>query len=243
MTEKKIQEGIGKKIVEALKKQSEMELGSEVGEMEDISFIGDESDTTSFDSFANEETEEIALEDLDSIGEPQEISFMPDPEPVSVEKPEVLPDPDNIKIEPSWDFSTSAVEEKFVTPTIVPMKNIKPAQTVATVINVHNPRTFDLPPNVAVLRRLISQLPAGVSQPTGAQIIRQTMEALGISMNTVLHEAQKIQEGLNTSIKECSGTINEYKAQIKAFEKQAMDYQKQVGQLNELISLFILTEK
>ena len=97
--------------------------------------------------------------------------------------------------------------------------------------------------NVAVLKRLISQLPQGVSKQTGAQIIRQTMEALGISMSTVLTEAQNFQDGLNNSVRECVSTIQEFKNNIKNLEKQVSDYQKQSAQVNDLISLFIMTDK
>ncbi len=45
-------------------------------------------------------------------------------------------------------------------------------------------------------------------------IIKQTMEALGISMKSVLQEAQQVQEGLNNSVTECHGNIQEYKKQI-----------------------------
>ena len=49
---------------------------------------------------------------------------------------------------------------------------------------------------------------------TGAQIIRQTMEALGISMKNVLQEAQQVQESLNNSSRECQASIMEYKKQL-----------------------------
>src|SRR5574344_2435136 len=94
---------------------------------------------------------------------------------------------------------------------------------------------FEIPSNIAVLKKLISQLPSGVSRHTGAQIIKQTMEALGISMKGVLKEAQQVQEGLNTSAKECVSNIQEYKKQIILLEKQAQDYHRQYSALNELI--------
>ena len=109
--------------------------------------------------------------------------------------------------------------------------------------NYPKAKEFTIPANVAVLKRLIAQLPQGVSKQTGAQIIRQTMEALGISMSTVLTEAQNFQDGLNTSVRECVSTIQEYKNNIKNLEKQVSDYQKQSAQVNDLISLFIMTDK
>ena len=100
-----------------------------------------------------------------------------------------------------------------------------------------------MPSNIAVLKKLISQLPSGVSRHTGAQIIKQTMEALGISMKSVLQDAQQVQEGLKVSARECQGTIQEYKKQILALEKQSQNYQKQYSALNDLISLFIQTTR
>ncbi len=102
---------------------------------------------------------------------------------------------------------------------------------------------FEMPANIAVLRKLISQLPSGVSRHTGAQIIKQTMEALGISMKSVLQDAQQVQENLKVSARECQGTIQEYKKQILTLEKQSQSYQKQYSALNDLISLFIQTTR
>ena len=101
---------------------------------------------------------------------------------------------------------------------------------------------FEVPNNVAVLKKLIAKLPSGVTRQTGAQIIKQTMEALGISMRSVLQEAQQLQEQLSTSTKECQATISEYKRQIVTLEEQAQSYKKQYNNLNELVSLFIQTD-
>ena len=102
---------------------------------------------------------------------------------------------------------------------------------------------YSMPANVAVLKRLIMQLPQGVSKQTGAQIIRQTMEALGISMNSVLKEAQQGQDSITASAKACMSTIAEYRNHIKNLEKQVQDYKKQAVALNDLISLFVMTDK
>lgn len=101
---------------------------------------------------------------------------------------------------------------------------------------------FEVPNNVAVLKKLIAKLPSGVTRQTGAQIIKQTMEALGISMKSVLQEAQQLQEQLSSSTKECQATISEYKRQIVTLEEQVQSYKKQYNNLNELVSLFIQTE-
>ncbi len=100
---------------------------------------------------------------------------------------------------------------------------------------------FDVPANVAILKQLINQLPSGVSKQTGAQIIKQTMEALGISMKAVLQEAQQVQENLNNSAKECQASVMEHRKQIGLLEKQAQKFQKQSTALNDVISLFVQT--
>lgn len=100
---------------------------------------------------------------------------------------------------------------------------------------------MDLPANVAVLRQLITKIPAGVSKQTGALIIKQTMEALGISMTNVLQEAQQVQERLTQSVKECQTNVLEYKKQINILEVQAQKYQRQFAAVNDIISLFIQT--
>ena len=100
---------------------------------------------------------------------------------------------------------------------------------------------FEIPTNIAVLKQLINQLPAGVSRQTGAQIIKQTMEALGISMKSVLQEAQQVQESLNNSARECQTSILEYKKQINVLEKQSQKFQRQYSALNDIISLFVQT--
>jgi hypothetical protein len=100
-----------------------------------------------------------------------------------------------------------------------------------------------LPQNVAILRNLIASLPVGVSKQTGAQIIRQTLEAMGLPMNSVLKEAQEIQEQLNTSTRECLLKIQEYKTNILQLEQSVQEYQKHMTQINDLVSLFLLTDK
>lgn len=105
------------------------------------------------------------------------------------------------------------------------------------------PDDFDYPANVAVLKQLIAKLPAGVSKQTGALIIKQTMEALGISMGSVLQEAKQVQEALNNSSKDCQNTIIDYRKQIGILEIKAKQYQKQSIIMNDIINLFIQTSK
>ena len=190
-------ESVGKKIVEALKKQAESM------DMEDS------SENTLFDNVAVETSfdEPIATNNdffADSISAPKTNFF---------------------------DDVEETTEPLFAEP-----------QIQATVME--NPiDSFEMPANIAVLKKLISQLPSGVSRHTGAQIIKQTMEALGISMKSVLQDAQQVQESLKVSARECQGSIQEYKKQILTLEKQSQNYQKQYSALNDLISLFIQTTK
>lgn len=100
---------------------------------------------------------------------------------------------------------------------------------------------MELPANVAVLRQLITKIPASVSKQTGAMIIKQTMEALGISMTSVLQEAQEVQENLTQSVRECQTSVLEHKKQISMLEVQAQKYQRQFAAVNDIISLFIQT--
>lgn len=113
------------------------------------------------------------------------------------------------------------------------------------LINEHftvDSEVFALPPNVEVLKQLISKIPANVSKQTGAQIIKQTMEALGISMKGVLQEAQAAQENLNASARECQNSIAECRRQIGLLENQTQKIHRQYSMLNDIISLFIQAE-
>ena len=188
MSANQMPENMGKKIVEALKKQALFE------------------------------------EDDDSITQDEVIE----------EEPTVS----EIKEEPEVSVP---VEQPVYTQHETPMQFSIP--TPSQEPSFSNVLDSELPANVAVLKNLILQLPAGVSKQVGAQIIRQTIEALGISMNSVLQEAQDVQDGLNKSIADCSLKIQEYKNQILQLEATAKDCQRQMTQLNDLISLFILTDK
>ncbi|MBQ8848611.1 MAG: hypothetical protein IJ003_06670 [Candidatus Gastranaerophilales bacterium] len=112
-----------------------------------------------------------------------------------------------------------------------------------SIENEEDVEEFEMPNNINVLKRLISQLPTGVPRQTGAQIIRQTIEALGIPMKTVLQDAQRVRDCLNSSIKDCNYTVQEYKSNIRTLEKQAASYQKQLNKLNDIIGLFVYNEK
>ena len=192
-------ESVGKKIVEALRKQAES-----IDTTEDTGF-----ETDSFVADTNENL--LSSQNNDIFAEPE----------IPAKQPTGFFD----------DITENENKDPFFTePT--------PVQVAETTSD-----NFEMPANIAVLKRLISQLPSGVSRHTGAQIIKQTMEALGISMKSVLQDAQQVQEGLKISARECQASIQEYKKQILALEKQSQNYQKQYSALNDLISLFIQTTK
>ena len=100
---------------------------------------------------------------------------------------------------------------------------------------------FEYPNNVAILNHLISKLPVGVTKQTGAVIIRQTMEALGISMKSVIQEAQQVQDSLATRARECQKNIIDFRKQIATLEVKAQQYQKQAVAMNDIINLFVNT--
>lgn len=225
MATKKLSDGVGKKIVEALKKQSEIEINPIPSEESSVDtelneFIAEENFGESFDLEENSESSLDNFVTESSIDEFQGFDSISDPQaeqPFSVEEPQ---------------FKASGQQfGGFQQPSAAPIQD-----SFASDLD-----DFEIPSNIAVLKKLITHLPKGVSRHTGAQIIRQTMEALGISMKSVLQEAQQVQESLNSSAKECYSTIQEYKKQIIALEKQAQNHQRQYSALNELISLFIQT--
>ncbi|MCQ2739185.1 MAG: hypothetical protein MJ237_03030 [bacterium] len=188
-------DSVGKKIVEALKKQAEtLDMEEQV-------------DNSLFESEA----------------------------PVNIIGTKVTEDVFNEpKQESSVDFFDDLQDEK---------ETLFMTETIKSASDTDITDSFEMPSNISVLKKLISQLPSGVSRHTGAQIIKQTMEALGISMKSVLQDAQQVQETLKSSARECQGTIQEYKKQILVLERQSQSFQKQYSALNDLISLFIQTTK
>jgi len=195
-------ESVGKKIVEALKKQAE-----NIEATEELSFETEDS------TMINNEEKTLETPETDIFAEPETAIYQQ-------------------KAPKSFFDDMEEEQESFYS-------EPKPSPIPA----VETSDTFEMPANIAVLKKLISQLPSGVSRHTGAQIIKQTMEALGISMKSVLQDAQQVQEGLKVSARECQASIQEYKKQILALEKQSQSYQKQYSALNDLISLFIQTTK
>ena len=62
-------------------------------------------------------------------------------------------------------------------------------------------------------------------------------------MNGVLKEAQMYQEELNSSTRECMIKIQECKTQVMQLERNVQEYQQHMTQINDIVSLFILTDK
>ncbi|MBQ2611279.1 hypothetical protein IJF81_02685 [bacterium] len=206
MTNTGITEGMGKKIVEALKQQISGE------------------DVVESDTSAN-----ITM----NMGESNaNVEFV---------EPQIIPESNAYDMNAKEDtISQDSIQD------LSSMASMALNQNIANFASKGNAdlNDFDgleIPTNVAVLKQLITQLPTGVTKQTGAQIIKQTMEALGISMKSVLQEAQQVQESLNNSARECQANIIESKRQIALLEKQTQKYQKQYAVLNDIISLFIQT--
>ncbi len=98
---------------------------------------------------------------------------------------------------------------------------------------------FDTPANVKVLKQLMTQLPPGITKQTGAAVVKQTMEALGIPIKSVLQEAQAFQENLSALADENKANIESCKQQIADAESIIKKIQKQHNTLHDIISLFV----
>ena len=218
MANNRMTEGVGKKIVEALKMQSDIEITPMDTTAEENDFDMDMQDY----NHNTDEQQNIQQDPVqDDIDFDDEDIFNEQPAPAFTEPQPVFTEPQPVFTQPAEQPA--------------PQINIRP-QIVTSDLD-----DFEIPSNVAVLKQLITKLPAGVTKQTGALIIKQTMEALGISMKSVLQEAQQVQEGLNNSSRECQASITEYKKQIGILEKQAQKYQRQYAALNDIISLFVQT--
>lgn len=226
MAENKINDNVGKKIVEALKMQS--------SESYDQSYTP--SDNENDAEFKSQEIGDIDDISDNVYSEFEDINSFSDNSYQSNEKPELSSDL-QIKIQSQLkepanqsDFQSSYIDNAF-------QQSI--ARNLGQPAISQIPDDFDYPANVAVLRQLISKLPAGVSKQTGATIIRQTMEALGISMQAVIQEAKQVQGNLVANSKECQTNIIEYKKQIRLLEAKSQQYKRQSAVMNDIINLFI----
>lgn len=208
-----LNDGVGKKIVEALKMQSAEHADGEV-------FVNDDAPEIIEEPMYEEEVaQEEAPVSFDEISYQEEV-------PANTEM--------QAKIQSQLQFQAAVQPQSYVDAAF--QQSI--AQNLgANVFAVQD--DFDYPSNVAVLRQLIAKLPTGVSKQTGALIIKQTMEALGISMGSVLQEAKQVQEALTANSVECQNNVAEYRKQISILEAKAQSYQKQASAMNDIINLFV----
>ena len=211
-------DGVGKKIVEALKMQSAEHSDGEV-------FVNDDPEITEI-SEPVEEVAQVQMAEETPVVHENNVYY----QPVSDLQ---------MKVQSQLQFQ-AATQPQF-------QSNIDNAFNQSLVQNLGSQSfeqlqdDFDYPANVAVLKQLIAKLPTGVSKQTGALIIKQTMEALGISMGSVLQEAKQVQETLLNNAKECQNSVVEYRKQIGILEARAQQYQKQSAVMNDIINLFIQT--
>ncbi|MFH0703141.1 MAG: hypothetical protein V2B14_06365 [bacterium] len=299
----KLPEGVGRKIIEALKNQSEVtserqeqknnfeemvdspeitnmqETELPNNEAEDSYWNNNEYQEISYESYmsqeSNYETEDADEFSLDSSGNneeeySEECDYLLDEkadkeydnrqknyaQPVKRnERPEYkeytpkkqMVSPNKTSISNEKNVPIRQKPNEFNERTTFPKQKFNEQPNVQLNSKISDPELdlseFESPTNVSVLIRLINQLPSGVTRHTGAQIIRQTMEAMGISMNKVLTEAQQVQDEIEHSIRDNMNTIEEYKNNIKILEKEVQKRRKKADELEDVISLFILSEK
>ena len=208
-------DGMGKKIVEALKMQTVDHSDGEV-------FINEAADDIVEDSMSFES-------EADTIDD----TFTSNVEPEIVQQTSEM----QMKIQSQLQFQ-AATQPQSIVDTAFQQSLV---QNLGTSAYAQMQDDFDYPANVAVLKQLIAKLPSGVSKQTGALIIKQTMEALGISMGTVLQEAKHVQETLTNNSVECQNNIVEYRKQIGILEAKSQNYQRQAAVMNDIINLFIQT--
>ncbi len=232
MAVNEMNDGMGKKIVEALKMQTADHSDGEV--------------------FVNEAGEEIASEP--AVDNSSDLPVHSDTVSAEGEEPISLYDSNEkyshsyqsdlqAKIQSQLQFQAATQSQPFSGSQSF-VDNVfqqSLAQNLGSTFAQELPDDFNYPANVAVLKQLIAKLPTGVSRQTGALIIKQTMEALGISMGSVLQEAKQVQEALVSSSKECQNSIVEYRKQIGILESKSQQYQKQAAIMNDIIHLFIQT--
>lgn len=215
MTEK-LSDNVGKKIVEALKMQNAPIEKEPIHVEEDI------EETIEQDI----DTEEDTVQDFN------EEELTPNQEFVSEDAPE-----QNVTLDIGSILNNNSQPNELDT-----IFQNKINQNLGATMDFSDTQSnFEYPNNVAILNHLISKLPAGVSKQTGALIIRQTMEALGIPMKSVIREAQQVQETLTNNARECQKNIIDCKKQIANLEIKGQQYQKQAVAMNDIINLFLNT--
>jgi len=240
-------DGVGKKIVEALKMQSagapngEVVISEEPQEVESIQeqaydeFSDMQTDSSGFGGNDFDTTEQYSNPQTSTIYNSQfEEPNMPNLQS-SIQQSERQM---QIKSQLQFQAATQGTAPQSFIDTAF---NQSIAQNLGSNYAPSPQDDFEYPANVAVLKQLIAKLPSGVSKQTGALIIKQTMEALGISMGSVLQEAKQVQVALSNNSKECQSSIVEYRKQIGILEAKAQNYQRQASIMNDIINLFIQT--
>ena len=240
MSGNELPSNMGKKIADALKKQSKTAVKENTADVvEETKKVSDDTFEEEISRLHNDTTET----DIDTEAE----SFVKEPDF------SVAPELDEEEKESAYDdldmYDTPSLEVEQESEDYAPIFKMESGEISdnpdfkLNIDTEDDTEEFEMPNNINVLKRLIAQLPTGVSKQTGAQIIRQTIEALGIPMKSVLQDAQRVKECLNSSIKDCSYTIQEYKSNIRNLEKQSLSYQRQLTKLNDIIGLFVYTDK
>lgn len=243
-----LNDGVGKKIVEALKMQTSGQSSSEDYISEDPAAV--EADNVSDAAESVAETDQSSdfgndfTDDFENSGSYTNYPYNEAPSYQEVTPPNLqnsvhVPSERQMQIKSQLQFQ-AATQGAAPRSVIDNAFNQSLSQNLGAGY-VQAQDDFEYPGNVAVLRQLIAKLPAGVSKQTGAIIIKQTMEALGISMGSVLQEAKQVQEALANNSKECQSSIVEYRKQIGILETKAQNYQRQASIMNDIISLFIQT--
>ncbi len=239
MTRNQLPEGVGKKIVESLKRQTEADI-TPVSSQEEI--MGNNIPLTDIQDIPEIKFEPIK-EEVD-LNENLIVEEEPNTVPMGIYQAKDVqptePAVETKQVLQEKPIFTAEINDKpsvtFTSPQLQNKESIQKAVLGSTA-------QINIPSNVAVLKNLISSLPVGVTKQTGAQIIRQTLEAMGLPMNSVLKEAQEVQEELNSSTRECMLRIQEYKTNILQLEQSVQEYQKNITQINDLVSLFLLTDR
>lgn len=248
MATNKLNDGVGKKIVDALKMHT-----PEVSESSEDSNVS--VDNPVEDSFSQNENLNTAKDSMsetfNSSSSAYSSDFQSDDNESSVQFSEQVPHiPSEIQLKIQAQLKEQANKAQFqsaMQSSIGSQSYIDNvfAQSLAQNLSANSfnqlQDDFNYPTNVAVLKQLISKLPTGVSRQTGAIIIKQTMEALGISMQSVIQEAQQVQETLKNNAREYQAGIVEYRKQIGILEAKSQQAQRQAAVMNEIISLFINT--
>lgn len=232
-------DGVGKKIVEALKMQNTDHSTADVVITEEPQEAETENIVDSQDDLTQPEVEDYTTENYSTVED-------------SISPEQVFSEPTMPNLQNSIQPTERQMQIKSQLQFQAATQNSAPQSFIDNAFNqsinqnlgssyVQMQDDFEYPANVSVLKQLIAKLPAGVSKQTGALIIKQTMEALGISMGSVLQEAKQVQEALTNNSKECQNSIVEYRKQIGILEAKAQNYQRQASVMNDIINLFIQT--